>query len=128
MRTYITPDNIFGHQLKSIDFLNRTAYCLFGLLMLFCFCASSHAQDPSIADLGTYQLLTTQPKLKEVFTSELLIRIESERHDTITRIVKVGLVTWARILSREAIEAPDFAALSDDILEVDPDIIESMPQ
>ena len=32
---------------------------------------------------GTYQLMTSNPKAQEVFSSELLILIENERLDTI---------------------------------------------
>ena len=69
---------------------------------------------------GTYQLMTTNVKEQEVFTTEVLQLIESKREVTKTVVIKIGTHTWARILSVNTINATNFVPLPEGIIGIDP--------
>ena len=87
-------------------------------ILFGCFSLSVYSQ--SSLD-GTYQLMTTTPKAQEVFTTDLLVVVENERLENATAIVKVGEVTWVRILSTNTINDPNFTPLSDEVIVIDID-------
>lgn len=69
---------------------------------------------------GTFRLLTIEPKMREVFTTDLYPLIEAHRNMHENVLLRVGEVTWVRIFSRAVINAPDFVPASEEILVVDP--------
>ena len=68
---------------------------------------------------GTYQLMTTNVKAREVFTTNILPLIESKRAVNKTVVIKIGDFTWARILSFNAINDANFIPLPEGIIEID---------
>lgn len=72
------------------------------------------------AEPGTYQLMTTSLKAKEIFTTSILSTIESSRLLNKIVIIKVGEHTWARILSLNTINDPNFIPLPSGIIGIDP--------
>ena len=70
---------------------------------------------------GTFQLMTTNVKAQEVFSTNILALIESARLEDHVAVIKVGDFTWVRILSENTINHPDFEPLTDLIIEIDPD-------
>ena len=84
-------------------------------------------QVGSPAAMGTFQLYTTDPKVPEVFSSELLVFVEANRaqdHDVVKR---VGTVTWVKILARITITDPAFVPLPEGILPVDVGTFPAIP-
>ena len=75
---------------------------------------------------GTYQLLTTEPKMGEVFTTDLLVFIEAHRRPSETVQCQVGQVTWVRIFSYDEINDPDFQPVPEGIIAVSPKYIAGM--
>jgi hypothetical protein len=72
-------------------------------------------------------LYTTEPKVQEVFTTDLLVYIESNRaqgHDVVRR---VGSVTWVKILARVTITDPAFVPLPEGILPIDAGTFPAIP-
>ncbi|MFT6923224.1 MAG: hypothetical protein ACJA1C_002234 [Crocinitomicaceae bacterium] len=90
---------------------------IFKTLVFLCLSFSAFSQNNLN---GTYQLMTSNPKAQEVFSSELLILIENERLNNSVAIVKIGDFTWVRILSLATISDPNFTPLSDEIIFIDP--------
>ena len=68
---------------------------------------------------GTYQLMTTEPKVGEVFTSHLLYFIEAHREIKKTVILQIGNYTFVKILSKNYINNPSYIRLSSEIIAVD---------
>ena len=68
---------------------------------------------------GTYQLMTTNIKVQEVFTTDLLTTIEENRKEKETNIIKVGKYTWVKILSRETIQDPSFTPLKEEVIKIE---------
>jgi hypothetical protein len=90
---------------------------IFKTLVFLCLSFSAFSQNNLD---GTYQLMTTNAKAQEVFTSDLLVLIENERLVNTVAIVKIGDFTWVRILSLTTISDPSFTPLPDDIIFIDP--------
>ncbi len=62
---------------------------------------------------GTFQFITTNPKVKEVFTTELLKKIEKNRDENEIVYLKIGTYTTAKILPVTTISKPDFTPLKE---------------
>ena len=93
---------------------NIIALLIFGVVSF-----SSNSQ--SIAEEGTFQLLSTNIKVSEVFTTELLYIIEDNRDADEVVMLKIADYTWARIFPLSTINDPNFIAFSSEIIEIDPD-------
>lgn len=83
----------------------------FMLVVGFCF-----SQTP--AAVGTYQLMTTNVKYGEVFNTDILPMIESNRKINRVVILKIGDYTWVKILSENTINNPNFVPLPEEIIEI----------
>ena len=70
------------------------------------------------ANSGTYQLMTTNPKLNEVFTSHLLYFIEAKREIENTIVLKIGNYSYVRILPTNLINNANFTPLPEGIIEI----------
>lgn len=57
---------------------------------------------------GTYQIIITDSKITEAFTTDLLPIIESKRHDTEDVYYEISKYTTIRIYSRAKINSPEF--------------------
>ena len=79
---------------------------------------AQHAAAP-----GTFELQTIEPKTRDVFAAEILIRIEDARHPEEERYLRVGRSTWARIPSRHTILADGFQPLATEVMQVPPEAI-----
>jgi hypothetical protein len=73
------------------------------------------AQNGPPAEPGTYQLMTTEPKRREVFTTDLLNTIGALREQHRSVIVRVGEVTWAWIPSADIIATSGFVPFPEKI-------------
>ena len=76
---------------------------------------------------GTYQLMTTNPKVPEVFTTDLREFIQEHRaahHDV---YLKIGQVTWVRIFSQARIDDPGFQPVSEEIVPTEPGWLPVIP-
>lgn len=93
------------------------------ILAAVCLCGYSHSSGQVAAAPGTYELLTIEPKAREVFPAELLVTIEAARDAVEERYLRVGRFTWARIPSRARIAQADFVALPEQVLAVPPEAI-----
>ena len=80
---------------------------------------SSYSFSQSKTNPGTFQLMTTNIKVQEVFTTDLLKTIEENRKENDTNIIKVGKYTWVKILSRETIQDPSFTPLKNEVIQVE---------
>ena len=90
-------------KLLSISFVLSSAICF--------------SQNENLS--GTYQLMTTNIKVQEVFTSDLLTTIKENRKEKETNIIKVGKYTWVKILSRETIQNSNFIPLKNEVIQVE---------
>ncbi len=88
------------------------------LLLVMCF-RTAHAQNGPPALPGTFQLLTTEPKAREVFSTDILPFIEAHRDAHEPRLVSVGRYSWVLILSQDVIGQPGFQPLPEEIITVD---------
>jgi len=88
---------------------------------------SGRAQVGVSAAPGTYQFYTIEPKVVEVFTTDLGVLIEAHRAQSQDTVIRVGNVTWVRILARTTIADPAFVPLPEDILAVPPGTMPDMP-
>jgi hypothetical protein len=77
------------------------------------------AQNGPPAQVGTFQLLTTEPKAREVFSTDILPFIEAHRDAHEPRLVSVGRFSWVLILSQDVIGQPGFQPLPEEIITVD---------
>ena len=68
---------------------------------------------------GTYQIMTTQPKVQELFTNHLLYFIEANRDINKTVTQQIGEYTYVKILAKNYISNPNYSRLSDEIMAVD---------
>jgi len=93
------------------------------ILASACLCGSFQVHGQVAAASGTYELLTIEPKAREVFPAELLVTIEAVRDAVEERYLRVGRFTWARIPSRARIAQADFVALPEQVLAVPPEAI-----
>jgi hypothetical protein len=91
------------------------------------FGGSVQAQIGSVADPGTYQLYTVEPKIPEVFTTDLRVFIEYHREQSHDVVIRIGQVTWVKILARTTITDPAFVPLPEDILPVAPGTMPDIP-
>jgi len=66
-------------------------------------------------------------KAGEVFSTNILPLIESNRQINKTVVIKVGDNTWAKILSKNEINAPNFVPLPDEIIEITPEELANIP-
>ncbi len=80
---------------------------------------AANAQDGPPAQLGTFQLLTTEPKALEVFSTEILPFIEAHRDAHEPRLVSIGRYAWVLILSQDVISQPGFEPLPEEIITVE---------
>lgn len=97
-------------------------------IIAFCFLAlASVGFSQNSAAPGTYQLMTTEVKSGEVFSSEILATIESSRKLSKVVILKIGNYTWVKILSENTINDPNFIPLSDEVIEISPNDASIMP-
>lgn len=96
--------------------MNKLVMILFTLLISSCL--YSQTTEKKMAAVGTYQLIQTViPKVSdEVFTTDLLFTIESNRDDSEEKILVIGQYTKVRILSRAVINAPGFVPLTPEIV------------
>ena len=90
-------------KLLSISFVLSSAICF--------------SQNENLS--GTYQLMTTNIKVQEVFTTDLLTTIKENRKEKETNIIKVGKYTWVKILSRETIQNSNFIPLKNEVIQVE---------
>ena len=90
-------------KLLSISFVLSSAICF--------------SQNENLS--GTYQLMTTNIKVQEVFTTDLLTTIEENRKEKETNVIKVGKYTWVKILSRETIQNSNFIPLKNEVIQVE---------
>jgi hypothetical protein len=79
----------------------------------------AHGQNGPPAQPGTFQLLTTEPKAGEVFSTDILPFIEAHRDAHEPRLVSVGRYSWVLILSQDVIGQPGFQPLPEEIITVD---------
>lgn len=79
----------------------------------------AHGQNGPPAQLGTFQLLTTEPKAREVFSTDILPFIEAHRDAHEPRLVNVGRYSWVLILSQDVIDQPGFQPLPEEIITVE---------
>lgn len=79
--------------------------------------SANYGNSPAVS--GTYQIMTTQPKAEEVFTTNLLYFIEANRDDIKTITKQVGEYTYVKILAKTYISKSDYIRLSDEIIAVD---------
>ena len=89
--------------------------------ILICISNASYSQNSS--SIGTFQLMTTNPKAQEIFTTDIIPIIEGNRQDDAVKILKINEFTWVRILSFNTINDASFTPLSDEIIVVDPNFI-----
>lgn len=75
--------------------------------------------SPVSAAAGTYQFQSSNPKVQELFTTDILVRIEANRDQFVEKIIVVGTVTSVRILPYAVINAPGFIPLSDQIIYIE---------
>ncbi|MFT5778869.1 MAG: hypothetical protein ACI837_001826 [Crocinitomicaceae bacterium] len=80
----------------------------------------SLAATSQVSGEGTFQLMSTNLKVSEVFTTEIFDLIENHRKLDQVAIVQVGDFTWVRILSHNTINDPSFTLLPEGIIEIDP--------
>ena len=90
-------------KLLSISFVLSSAICF--------------SQNENLS--GTYQLMTTNIKVQEVFTTDLLTTIKENRKEKEINIIKVGKYTWVKILSRETIQNSNFIPLKNEVIQVE---------
>ena len=90
-------------KLLSISFVLSSAICF--------------SQNENLS--GTYQLMTTNIKVQEVFTTDLLTTIKENRKEKEINIIKVGKYTWVKILSRETIQDSNFTPLKNEVIQVE---------
>lgn len=90
------------------------------LLVIFTITLSFGSFSQSKAVEGTFQLMTTNQKVNEVFTTDIYSIIESNREINDVAIVKIGEYTWLRILSLNTINSPNFVPLPSEIIVIEP--------
>ncbi len=100
---------------------------IFATCVLIASGLSLQAQDPAAAP-GTYQLMTINPKVPEVFTTDLRVFIGAHRALDHEVLLRIGQVTWVLIYSQAEIDAPGFQAADDMIVPVDPATLFNKPE
>ena len=91
------------------------------------FTPGAFAQGGVAALPGTYQLYSVEPKIPEVFTTDLRLFMEDHRAQDHDVVLRVGRVTWVKILARITINEPGFVPLPEDILPVEPGSMPDIP-
>ena len=86
-------------------------------LSLLAFATVCFSQTP--ASIGTYQIMTTNLKVGEVFSSEIRQVIADNRKQNEIVILKIGEYSWVRILSENTISNLNFTPLPDKIILID---------
>lgn len=102
-----------------------TGFC-FVLLFLFPIKGFGQIQihnGPVQAAPGTYRLRTSDLKVSELFTDDILYTIEANRDSLVQKIIVIGTVTTVRILPYSMINAPGFIPLPEGIIPVEEDSI-----
>ncbi|MFT7613147.1 MAG: hypothetical protein ACI9J3_002117 [Parvicellaceae bacterium] len=78
-------------------------------ILIFFFGSTAYAQNNvKVAKEGTFQLITSNPKIQEVFTNSILITIEENRKESTVEYYKLSEYTQVKIFPYNVINAPGF--------------------